>query len=63
MSNGVEIKMEEDRYFVFGDNRNQSFDSREWGKLPRENIIGKGWLRYWPLSEISIIKRVNFTQQ
>lgn len=63
LSNGVEIKMEEDRYFVFGDNRNQSFDSREWGKLPRENIIGKGWLRYWPLSEISIIKRVNFTQQ
>ena len=47
-------------YFVFGDNRTHSFDSREWGPLPRKSIIGKAWLRYWPLSKMAIIKRVEF---
>ena len=35
------IVLEEDEYFVMGDNREASFDSRNWGSLPRENIIGK----------------------
>ena len=43
--------LKEKHYFVLGDNRTGSNDSRAWGAVPEENILGKVWSVYWPPSD------------
>ena len=50
------VDIPDGNYFMMGDNRNNSEDSRVWGTLPRENIVGKAMFIYWPLSRIGLVK-------
>lgn len=52
---GGETTLPENNYFVLGDNRSHSSDSREWGFVPHDSIIGKAFLRYWPIPEIGLV--------
>ena len=46
-------RVPERSYIGLGDNRSQSCDSREWGPIPRKNVVGKIVVTYWPPNRIS----------
>lgn len=56
LHDGESVKVGQNQYFVFGDNRGASSDSREWGPITKDEIIGRVVFRYFPLNSFGIIK-------
>jgi signal peptidase I len=46
----------DDELFLMGDHRSNSADSRTFGSVPVENVIGRAWLRYWPIDTFGILE-------
>lgn len=51
-SGDLDIKLESGQYFVLGDNRYVSYDSRSWGIVPQKDIVGLVRLRVWPIGSV-----------
>ena len=56
-SNARPLVLGDGEYYVIGDNRPNSNDSRSWGAVPEENIVGRVMLVYWPWDDIRIVDR------
>lgn len=57
-----QLQIKNNEYFVLGDNRNASLDSRNFGAIPRQNVIGRAWIRGWPFTKLSIFNKVNYNK-
>lgn len=57
---GRVMTMGPDDYFVTGDNRPHSSDSRVWGPITKEEIVGRGFFRYWPTDRIGFLPKVTY---
>ncbi|OIO14541.1 signal peptidase I [Candidatus Gottesmanbacteria bacterium CG1_02_37_22] len=60
LQNDIDIIVPQDEYFVLGDNRPHSSDSREFGPISRSSIIGKAFIRYWPLPLLGVIPEIKY---
>lgn len=54
------ITLGEDEFFVMGDNRGNSYDSRFWGPVKKDRIIGINKIRFWPLNRLYYFKKVKY---
>lgn len=56
LANFGPLKIPPESYFMLGDNRAASADSRYWGFLPRKNMIGPVFMRIWPVNKINLMQ-------
>jgi signal peptidase I len=57
---GVPYKIPMNYFVVFGDNRDFSSDSRDWGPISEKSIVGRAWISYWPASRFGLIKHQKY---
>ncbi|MCO6453238.1 MAG: signal peptidase I [Caldilineales bacterium] len=50
-----ETRIPEGYVFVMGDNRNNSNDSRSFGAIPFDQVVGRAWVRYWPFTDVGFV--------
>lgn len=55
-----DVTLTDKEYFVMGDNRDASFDSRQWGPLDRSEVIGSVWVRLWPLNKVMAFEKPSY---
>lgn len=60
LGEGDKITLGENEYFVLGDNRSHSQDSRYFGKIKRGDIVGKAWLIYWPPKQFGFVRGITY---
>jgi len=52
-----EVIVEDNKYYLMGDNRSVSFDSRDYGVVDKKDIIGNAVIRIWPINKIALLKK------
>ncbi len=56
----IEVELDSEQYYVLGDNRNLSLDSRSFGPISKDDIVGRAWLRGWPFKVAGLIELPDF---
>ena len=60
LKEGQEIVVPRESYFVLGDNRSASSDSRTWGFISKKSISGRAWVIYWPPPKVGVVEEVTY---
>ena len=60
VAGGKTVTVPTDSYFVAGDNRKNSYDSRAWGFITKDKISGRAWFVYWPPQKVGVVHAISY---